>query len=56
MSGIERFQEYLRELFQLDTADFDFEIYRLLAARREEVKRLIKKELPASVDADFQIS
>jgi hypothetical protein len=35
MSGLERFQEHLRELFQLDTADLDFGIYRLFAARGE---------------------
>ncbi|MCF8142445.1 MAG: hypothetical protein K9N21_00855 [Deltaproteobacteria bacterium] len=39
--------------FQLDTADLDFAIYRLFAARREEVERFIDKELPASVDAAF---
>ena len=53
MSGLERFQEHLRELFQLDTADLDFGIYRLFAARREEVERFINQELPASVDAAF---
>ncbi|MFO7600295.1 MAG: hypothetical protein R6X27_10870 [Candidatus Desulfacyla sp.] len=53
MSGLERFQEHLRDLFQLDTADLDFGIYRLFAARREEVERFIEKELPASVDAAF---
>lgn len=53
MSGLERFQEHLRGLFQLDTADLDFGIYRLFAARREEVERFINEELPASVDAAF---
>ena len=53
MSGLERFQEHLRELFQLDTADLDFGIYRLFAARRQEVERFINEELPASVDAAF---
>ena len=53
MAGLERFQEHLRELFQLDTADLDFGIYRLFAARREEVERFINEELPASVDAAF---
>jgi len=35
MSGLERFQGHLRELFQLDTADLDFGIYRLFAASGE---------------------
>jgi adenine-specific DNA-methyltransferase len=37
----------------LDTADLDFGIYRLLAARRQEVERFINEELPASVEAAF---
>ncbi|MEW6669767.1 MAG: hypothetical protein AB1512_31545 [Thermodesulfobacteriota bacterium] len=53
MAGLERFQEHLRELFQLDTADLDFGIYRLFAARRQEVEKFIAEELPASVDAVF---
>ena len=53
MSGLERFQEHLRELLQLDTADLDVGIYRLFAARREEVERFIDEELPVSVDAAF---
>jgi hypothetical protein len=35
MSGLEGFQEHLRELLQIDTADLDFGIYRLFAARNQ---------------------
>lgn len=54
MTALERFQEHLRELFQLDdTADLDFGIYRLFTARREEVEKFINKELPEEVESAF---
>ena len=54
MTPLERFQEHVRELFQLDdTADLDFGIYRLFSARREEVEKFIDEELPQQVESAF---
>ncbi len=35
----------LRELFELDKADLDFGLYRVLRARREEIERFLRDEL-----------
>lgn len=52
-AALQRFQELLRELLQLDLADLDFGIYRLLHARRADVEAFLGKELPAQVDGAF---
>jgi len=44
----------MRELLQLDLADLDFGIYRLLNARRAEVDAFLSQELPRRVDEAFQ--
>ena len=41
MSALERLQLLFRELFQLDLADLDFGIYRLLHMKREEVEAFL---------------
>jgi len=43
----------MRELLQLDLADLDFGIYRLLNARRAEVEAFLNDELPRQVDEAF---
>ena len=45
-----KFQDLLRELFQLDCADLDFGIYRILNHKREVVDRYIDRELPDAVE------
>src|SRR5512137_2292264 len=41
----ERLQSLLAELFQLDRADLDFGIYRIMNLRREEITRFLNQEL-----------
>jgi len=41
----ERLQSLLAELFQLDRADLDFGIYRIMNLRREEITRFLREEL-----------
>lgn len=52
-TALERFKELMRELLQLDLADLDFGIYRLLNARRSEVEAFLSEELPTKVDEAF---
>ena len=40
-----RFQELLRELFQFESADLDFGIYRIMNHKRDVVERFIEKDL-----------
>ncbi|PJJ75004.1 adenine-specific DNA-methyltransferase [Thermoflavifilum aggregans] len=42
---LEKLQKLLAELFQLDQADLDFGIYRIMNARREEITRFLEKDL-----------
>ena len=44
-----RFQELLTELFQFNSADLDFGIYRIMNHKREAIHRFIDEKLPAAV-------
>ena len=44
-SSLEKFQELLRQLFQIEAADLDFGIYRIMNAKREEIMRFLNDEL-----------
>jgi len=51
---LEKFQELLRELFQLkDAAELDFGIYRILNLKRTQVEEFISDRLPAIVEEAF---
>jgi len=52
-TALERFTGLMRELLQLDLADLDFGIYRLLNARRSEVEAFLSEDLPTRVDEAF---
>lgn len=45
----QRLRDTLRELFQLDQADLDFGIYRILNQRRKEVEAFLEEHLPRRV-------
>ncbi len=47
------FQDLLRKLFQFDTADLDFGIYRLLKLKRDEVEVFLSEQLPHEVDEAY---
>jgi adenine-specific DNA-methyltransferase len=38
MDNIKKFQELLKELFQFETSDLDFGIYRILNYKRDLIK------------------
>ena len=44
-----RFQELLTELFQFNSADLDFGIYRIMNHKRSAIHRFIDEKLPATV-------
>lgn len=48
-----RFQALLSDIFQFDTGDLDFGIYRILNAKRQQVEAFIATDLQAVVDRAF---
>ena len=54
MDSLRQLQDLLRELFQLDMADLDFGLYRLLHLRRDEVEAFLTQQLPRRVEEAFR--
>jgi adenine-specific DNA-methyltransferase len=54
MDSLRQLQDLLRELFQLDMADLDFGLYRLLHLRRDEVEAFLSQQLPQRVEEAFR--
>ena len=48
-----RFQQLLTELFQFDSADLDFGIYRIMNHKRDAICRFIDQRLPDAVTAEL---
>jgi len=46
----QKLQSLLRQLFQFDSADLDFGIYRIMNRKREEVERFIERDLLDAVE------
>ena len=44
----------LRKLFQFDSADLDFGIYRIMNKKRDEIERFIDKDLIGAVNEEFE--
>ena len=53
MKNFEKLQRLLEELFQLDQADLDFGIYRIMNQKRDEVVRFLEKDLLPQVKEAF---
>lgn len=51
---IVKFQALLRELFQFDSADLDFGIYRIMNRKRGVIERFISTDLPGAIDAELR--
>jgi len=54
MNHYEKFQELLKKLFQFDSSDLDFGIYRILNFKREQIDKFITKDLRKKVDNAFK--
>lgn len=52
-SIIEKFQELLKRLFQFETSDLDFGIYRILNYKRNQVEKFIQEDLVNKVESAF---
>ena len=52
--SLNRLKDLFRELFQLDTADLDFGLYRLFHLKRTEIEAFLDKQLPAEVERAFE--
>jgi len=48
-----KLQSLLRRLFQFESADLDFGIYRIMNRKRDVIEKFIEKDLIASVDTEF---
>ncbi|MFO0916095.1 MAG: site-specific DNA-methyltransferase [Pirellulales bacterium] len=53
-TNLEKLRGLLQELFQLDQADLDFGIYRIMNQKRDEVIRFLDKDLLPQVQAAFK--
>jgi adenine-specific DNA-methyltransferase len=52
--NLERLKRLLAEVFQLDQAELDFGIYRIMNAKREEIVRFLDRDLLPQVREAFQ--
>ena len=48
-----KFQDLLRELFQFDSADLDFGVYRILNHKRDVIEKFVIEDLPAAVEEEL---
>ncbi len=52
-TNYEKLKALLRELFQMDQADLDFGIYRIMNAKRDEIERFLEHDLLPQVKAEL---
>ena len=50
----EKFQHLLRELFQFDSTDLDFGIYRIMNYKRDAIEKFIVEDLPKAIADDLE--
>lgn len=53
MESIQKFQDLLKRLFQFETSDLDFGIYRILNYKRDRIKKFIQEDLKNKVESAF---
>jgi len=53
-TNLEKLQNILRQIFQFDSADLDFGVYRILNLKREQIENFLKKDLPKAVSAELE--
>ncbi|KUG19816.1 type iii restriction-modification system methylation subunit [hydrocarbon metagenome] len=49
----QQLKQKLTELFQIDSPDLDFGVYRIMNQKRDEITRFMDKDLIEAVDAEF---
>jgi hypothetical protein len=53
-TSLKKFQDLLRELFQFDSADLDFGIYRIMNHKRAVIERFVNEDLPEAVREELE--
>lgn len=53
METLQKFQDLLKRLFQFETSDLDFGIYRVLNYKRERIEKFIQQDLKNKVESVF---
>ena len=48
---VQRFQELLREIFQFETSELDFGIYRILNYKRKQIEKFIDEDLINKIES-----
>ena len=49
MSNYKKLQSVLTEIFEIDKADLDFGIYRIMNQKRDDINKFIEKQLPKDI-------
>ena len=49
-----RVQQLLRELFQFDSADLEFGIYRIMNHKRDAIEGFISQDLPQAITEELE--
>jgi len=52
--ALDSLKTLLAELFQMDQADLDFGIYRIMNAKRDEITRFLERDLLPQVEEAFK--
>ena len=55
MKSFDKLKAKLTELFQLDQADLDFGIYRIMNQKRDEITRFLERDLLPQVRDSFGV-
>ncbi|MGQ9509857.1 MAG: site-specific DNA-methyltransferase, partial [Thermodesulfobacteriota bacterium] len=53
MNTIQKFQDLLKKLFQFETSDLDFGIYRILNYKQDQIRKFIEEDLVNKVESAF---
>jgi len=53
MNSLQKFQDLLKRLFQFETSDLDFGIYRILNYKRDKIEKFIEEDLKNKVESAF---
>jgi adenine-specific DNA-methyltransferase len=53
MNNLEKFQQLLKEIFQFDSSELDFGIYRILNYKRKQIEKFINEDLKEKVESAF---
>ena len=53
-TNLEKLQRLLREMFQFESAELDFGIYRIMYYKRDVIEKFISKDLPKAISVELE--